>query len=164
MTNFKLTGKDIEKIKEFEGVRLTAYKAVPTEKYYTIGAGHYGRDVSKGMTITEQQAKELLAKDLVAFEAGVNELGVCKSQDEYVALVDFAYNCGMSALRKSTLLSYIKQGKTQLMIIRQFMAWTKSGGRVLNGLVKRRQWEAERFVGKPIYKSADDGKWYIRKS
>lgn len=163
MTNFKLRDEDIDCIKQFEGLRLTAYKAVASEKYYSIGYGHYGRDVAKGMTITEAKAKELLARDLVSFEAGVNELGVCKTQGEYVALVDFAYNCGMKSLRTSTLLKYIKGNTTQLLIARQFMVWVRSGGKVLNGLVKRRQWEAERYIGKPIYK-ADDGKWYIKKT
>lgn len=164
MTRYELTDTDIDNIKRFEGLSLTAYKADASEKFYTIGFGHYGRDVRKGQKITEAQAVELLRKDLVAFEAGVNELGVCRSHDEYVALVDFAYNLGMNALRGSTLLKYIRQGKTQLLIIREFMRWVHCGGKVLQGLVKRRKWEAERYVGKTIYQSENDLKWYIKKS
>ena len=58
------SNKGIELIKSFEGIRLVAYKAVPTEKYWTIGYGHYGADVTSGMAITVEQATELLRNDL----------------------------------------------------------------------------------------------------
>ncbi len=58
----------IKKIKEFEGLSLKAYKPVPTEKFYTIGYGHYGADVKKNQVITEKQAEELLRKDLVVLK------------------------------------------------------------------------------------------------
>ena len=55
----------INLIKQFEGVRLTAYKAIPEEPYYTIGYGHYGADVYQGMTITQTQADAYLKTDLM---------------------------------------------------------------------------------------------------
>lgn len=163
MAKFKLTDNDIDCIKQFEGLRLTAYKAAASEKYHTIGYGHYGSDVSKGMVITESEAKGLLKKDLASTETAINGLDVCKSQDEYLALVDFTFNCGIGNLRKSTLLKYIRRNSTDLLIAREFMKWTRSGGKVLKGLVKRRKWEAERFTGKEIYQDADTLKWFVRK-
>ena len=52
----KLSDKGLQLIKQFEGCRLKAYKCIITEKYYTIGYGHYGADVKKDMTITMEQA------------------------------------------------------------------------------------------------------------
>lgn len=138
----------LEKLKGFEGLSLKACKAVKTEKYYTIGYGHYGADVKKGAVITEEQAEELLRKDLKKFETFVNGLGVCRKQCQFDALVDFAYNAGMEALRKSTLLKYIRAGKGEAAIRGEFAKWVYSGGKKLGGLVKRRAWEADRFFGK----------------
>lgn len=164
MTRYKLADKDIDHIKKFEGLSLKACKAVSTEKYWTIGYGHYGSDVTRGMTITEAQAKQLLARDLVKFEAGINELDVCQSQEQYLALVDFAYNCGIAALKKSTLLKYIRHNATDLMIAREFMAWVRSGGVVLKGLVNRRKWEAETYTGREIYRDEKTQKWMLKKN
>ena len=61
-------------IKQFEGCRLTAYKAVSTEKYYTIGWGHYGSDVYEGMTITQAQADAYLVQDVASSQRAVNTL------------------------------------------------------------------------------------------
>lgn len=57
----KLDKKGLDLIKSFEGCKLKAYKCVPTEKYYTIGYGHYGKDVKPGMVINSKQAEELLS-------------------------------------------------------------------------------------------------------
>ena len=135
----------MEKLKSFEGLSLKACKAVKTEKYYTIGYGHYGADVKKGAVITKEQAEELLRKDLKKFETFVNGLGVCKKQCQFDALVDFSYNAGIDALRKSTLLKYIRAGKGEAAIRGEFAKWVYSGGKKLGGLVKRRAWEADRY-------------------
>lgn len=145
MTDFKLTSEDIDCIKVFEGLRLTAYKAAASERYYSIGYGHYGRDVKRGMRITQEEATELLRRDLVKFEAGVNELGVCRTQGQYVALVDFAFNLGMGSLASSTLLKKIKANAPKDEIRAQFRRWVYCKGKVLRGLVRRREWEAERY-------------------
>ena len=138
----------IKKIKEFEGLSLKAYKPVPTEKFYTIGYGHYGADVKKNQVITEKQAEELLRKDLEKFEAYVNNLGVCKKQFCFDALVDFVFNLGTAALGRSTLLKYIRAGKPEQYIRGEFVKWVNSGGVPLKGLKVRRQWEADRYFGK----------------
>lgn len=136
----------IDALKQFEGLRLKAYKAVKTEKYFTIGYGHYGSDVMPGTVITEPEAERLLRLDLQKTEQYVNSLGVCKTQGQYDALVDFAYNCGISALAKSMLLKKIRTGAKTCDIQAEFRRWNKSGGKVLPGLTKRREWEARRWA------------------
>ena len=69
----KTSQNGINLIKSFEGCRLQAYKAVPTEKYWTIGYGHYGADVKQGMVITQGRADAYLVSDLGRFEAKVNK-------------------------------------------------------------------------------------------
>ena len=147
MTQYKSSDTLINAIKSFEGCRLIAYKPTQwTEKYHTIGYGHYGADVKPGMEITESEADELLRSDLSKFEIYVNKLGVCKSQGQFDALVDFSFNCGISALAKSTLLKKIRAGDKTADIQAEFRRWNKSGGKVLPGLTKRREWEARRWA------------------
>lgn len=148
MTHYKLTQPDIDRIKQFEGLRTKAYKPVPTEKYYTIGYGHYGADVKPAMVITEQRAEELLVKDISKFQSYVNNLGVCTTYPQFAALVDFSFNLGTSALSTSTLLKKIRAKASETEIRNQFSRWVYSGGTKLPGLVKRRQWEADRFFEK----------------
>ena len=138
----------IRKIKEFEGLSLKAYKPVPTEKFYTIGYGHYGADVKANQVITEKEAESLLRKDLEKFEDYVNKLDVCKRYSEFASLVDFTFNLGTAALGRSTLLKYIRQGKAEQYIRGEFAKWVNSKGMRLKGLVIRRQWEADRYYGK----------------
>lgn len=148
MTNYKLEERDIAQIKSFEGLRTKAYKPVKSEKFYTIGYGHYGADVRAGMVITEEEAEKLLKKDICKFEVYVNSTGVCKKYCEFAALVDFAFNLGTSALATSTLLKKIKDGADENAIRYQFSRWAYSNGKKLPGLVKRRKWDADRYFGK----------------
>lgn len=142
----KLSNNGLALIKSFEGVRLTAYKAVSTEQYYTIGYGHYGPDVKKDMKITQAQADAYLKSDVARFEKAVNEnVKVPINQNQFDALVSFTYNCGVGALQRSTLLELLNQGKYE-EAAHQFDVWIKSGNKVLNGLVKRRAKEKELFL------------------
>ena len=135
----------LNKIIEFEGCKLTAYKC--PAGVWTIGVGHT-KGVKQGQTITKAQAISLLKGDLLPCENYVNNLGVCKTQGEFDAIVDFAFNLGTAALGRSTLLKYIRQGKPEQYIRGEFAKWVKSGGKTLAGLVKRRAWEADRYFGK----------------
>lgn len=136
----------INLIKSFEGLRTKAYKAVPTEKYYTIGYGHYGADVRSNQVISEKQAEEMLRDDVQAFVNGVNaSLKVKVNQNQFDALVSFAYNVGLGAFRSSSLLEYLNDGKFTLAA-NEFPRWNKSGGKVYDGLVKRRAQEKELFL------------------
>ena len=135
----------LNKIIDFEGCKLTAYKC--PAGVWTIGVGHT-RGVKQGQKITEAQAISLLKGDLLPCENYVNNLGVCKTQGQFDALVDFCFNLGTGALGRSTLLKYIRQGKAEQYIRGEFAKWVKSGGKTLAGLVKRRAWEADRYFGK----------------
>ena len=135
----------INKIIEFEGCKLTAYKC--PAGVWTIGVGHT-KGVKQGQTITEAQAMSLLKGDLLPCENYVNNLGVCKTQGQFDSLVSFSFNLGTAALGRSTLLKYIRQGKAEQYIRGEFAKWVKSGGKTLAGLVKRRAWEADRYFGK----------------
>lgn len=142
----KLSNIGLALIKSFEGVRLTAYKAVSAEQYYTIGYGHYGPDVKKDMKITQTQADAYLKADVARFEKAVNDyVKVPLNQNQFDALVSFTYNCGAGALQRSTLLELLNQGKYE-EAADQFDLWNKSGNTVLAGLVKRRAKEKELFL------------------
>ena len=135
----------LNKIIDFEGCKLTAYKC--PAGVWTIGVGHT-KGVKQGQKITEAQAISLLKGDLLPCEKYVNDLGVCKTQGQFDALVDFCFNLGTGALGRSALLKFIRQGKAEQYIRGEFAKWVKSGGKTLAGLVKRRAWEADRYFGK----------------
>ena len=135
----------INKIIEFEGCKLTAYKC--PAGVWTIGVGHT-KGVKQGQTITKAQAISLLKGDLLPCENYVNNLGVCKTQGQFDALMDFSFNLGTAALGRSTLLKYIRAKKPEQYIREEFAKWVNSNGMRLKGLVIRRQWEADRYFGK----------------
>ena len=88
-------------IKNNEGVRLKAYKAVPTEKYWTIGYGHSGSDVTEGMVITAERAEELLKSDLARFERYVERYcTIPLTENRNAALVSYTYNRGPGGMRQ----------------------------------------------------------------
>lgn len=146
----------LELIKSFESCKLTAYKAVSTEKYYTIGWGHYGPDVYEGMTITQERADQLLAQDVAEFSGYVNNFSktnkIDLNQNQFDALVSFTYNVGTAWMSKSTIKTYLVNGidqYTDAQITDAFLMWNKSGGQVLAGLTRRRKAEAALFLKKP---------------
>ena len=144
-----INDKGIALIKSFEGLRLKAYKAIPTEKYYTIGYGHYGADVKEGQTITEAEAEALLRADLKKYEAKVNKYSTYNWTDnEFSALVSFAYNVGnIDGLTK-------KGERTKDEIIKIWPTYNKAGGKVLSGLSKRRTEEIKLFTTKSKLESS----------
>ena len=135
----------LNKIIDFEGCKLTAYKC--PAGVWTIGVGHT-KGVKQGQTITEAQAMSLLKGDLLPCENYVNNLGVCKTQGQFDAIVDFVFNLGTAALGRSTLLKYIRAKKPEQYIREEFAKWVNSKGMRLKGLVIRRAWEADRYYGK----------------
>lgn len=137
-----MTKRGLDLIKSYEQCRLTAYKAVSTEKYLTIGWGHYGADVRSGQTITQAEADALFLKDLQKFEMEVMRFeSIYKWTDnEYSALVSFAYNVGsIDQLTASGT-------RSKSVIADKIMLYNKSGGKVLEGLTKRRKSERELFL------------------
>lgn len=136
----------ISKLKEFEGLSLVAYKPMKAERWWTIGYGHSAGDVRAGMRITKEKAEELLRRDLFFVEKFVNGIPKVQTQGQFDALVSFTYNVGVGKLNASTLLKKIMHDASTIEIQREFMKWVYSGGKKLDGLVKRRRWEAERWA------------------
>ena len=133
-------------IKNFESCKLTAYKADKSEKYYTIGWGHYGVDVKKDMKISKETADKLFRNDIKYFESCVNSSVKVKiTQSMFNALVSFTYNVGHGNLKKSSLLKYVNK-KQFKKASNEFNKWNKCGGKVLKGLVKRRELERIEFL------------------
>ena len=133
----------IQRLKKFEQLRLTAYQ--DAKGVWTIGYGHTG-GVRKGDRISEVQAEAFLRNDLQTAEKYVQTIARVVTQGQFDALVDFAFNCGVGALKTSTLLQYIQSGRKTWEIQEQFLRWVNSGGKKLGGLVTRRIWEANRWT------------------
>ncbi len=132
----------LKQIKEFEGCRLEAYQ--DAAGVWTIGYGHT-YNVSPGDKISQYYADEMLKKDIEIAERNVRALGVCKTQAQLDALVDFAFNLGIGKLKASTLLQVIKASMPREIIIKEFRRWVYANGQRMKGLVQRRNWEAQRF-------------------
>lgn len=139
----KTSEEAIRAIKGFEGIRLSAYRC--PGGVWTIGYGHT-KGVREGMTCTETEADRWLREDLEEAERDVTALGVCEGQGQFDALVDFTFNLGIGSLRRSALLRCIRRGDGDAVIGRQFRRWVYSGKRKLQGLVRRREWDAKRWT------------------
>ena len=133
----------IKKITEFEGFSNTAYRC-PAGKW-TCGIGHTS-GVTATTTCTRKEAEQWLKEDLAPVEAYVNTIEQVRTQGQFDALVDFAYNLGLGNLKSSTLLRKIKEGAPTGDIQEQFRRWVYAGGKKLKGLVRRREWEAQRWA------------------
>ncbi len=137
----KISEQGVALIKSFESCKLTAYKALSTEKHYTIGWGHYGADVKAGQTISQDEADALFLSDLQRFVKYTNTYTktLTLNQNQFDALVSFCYNCGPGTLKK------LVSGRTVEEIAEHITDYTKSKGKVIAGLVRRRQEEKELF-------------------
>ena len=140
----KTSPAGIALIQQFEGRRLEAYKC--PAGIWTIGYGHTSAagapDVKPGMTITKQEANDILVRDLVKYENAVDRLvKVPLTQNQFDALVSFTFNVGEGALAKSTLLKKLNAGNYDA-VPAELMKWTRGGGKELPGLVRRRRAEA----------------------
>lgn len=139
----KASNQLIEKIKEFEGLRLRAYRDAVGKP--TIGYGHT-LGVKMGQRITELQAEEMLRQDLWVAGRFANTMKEINTQGRYDAVVSFIFNLGVGSFKRSTLYRRILRHAPDKMIQAEFRRWTHSGGKVLSGLVKRREWEAKRWT------------------
>lgn len=131
----KASEKAYSLIRQFEGLRLTAYKC--PAGVWTIGYGHTS-GVVQGIAITKEQAEECLRQDIATAENIVN--AECRNlrQCQFDALVSFVFNVGGRNFRKSTLLKKIKANPDDNSIMDEFLRWVYSKGVVLPGLQKRR--------------------------
>lgn len=134
-------GRDL--IKKWEGLRLKPYQDIVG--VWTVGWGHTGPDVIPGQEITQTEAEILLDDDLQKFEAGVYQMVTASmNENQYAALVSFAYNLGLHALEGSTLLKRFNDGDT-IGASEEFLKWNHAGGKVVAGLTARRQSEKDLF-------------------
>ncbi len=147
----------IEMIKHHEGVRYTAYRC--PARLWTIGVGHVidpmharvpfadrlSLDLSHDWArrLSEAEVDDILAKDLARFEAGVDRLCPKTTPGQRGALVSFAFNVGLGNLQRSGLRMKHNRGDD---VADEFMKWTKAGGKVLPGLVKRRKDELALYL------------------
>lgn len=136
--------KGIDLIKSFEGLRLNSYQ--DSVNVWTIGFGTT-RGIGPGMTITNDQAEQMLMKDIARFEPEVERLvKVPLNQHQWDALLSFVYNVGSMNLGTSTLLKLLN-ARDYAGAAEQLPRWNKAGGKVLNGLIKRRAAERRMFAG-----------------
>lgn len=146
MDSIKGTFTDL--IKQFEGLKLQAYKDVAG--IWTIGYGltRYpdGTKVKQGDKITQQQAEAYFQETLQKFAQGVEDSIKTKvNNNQFAALVSFAYNVGLNAFKESTLLKLVNENPNNPAIEAQFMRWVNAGGRPVQGLVNRRRHEANLY-------------------
>jgi lysozyme len=148
--------RGLELIKHFESLFLKAYR--DEVGVWTIGWGHTGLvhedgTVYKGRVITKHEAEELLRHDMHYFEKKVEALlepGIELTDDQFSALVSFAFNVGDGNLAKSTLLRKLNSGDIE-GAANEFKRWNRAGGQVLKGLTRRRLSEENLFRGKTDY-------------
>ena len=145
----RMSAAGLAVVKEFEGLKLTAYKCPAA--VWTVGYGHTSAAgnpiVTPDLVISNAEAEQILERDMVQYEDGVRKfVKVELTQNQFDALVDFAYNAGVGALQKSTLLKKVNAGKFD-EVPAEFMKWTKGGGKELPGLVRRRRAEVKLWRG-----------------
>lgn len=141
----RINNKGLELIKKYEGCRLLAYKC--PAGVWTIGYGHTA-GVKSGMAITKVDAERLLLQDIKRFEEGVEALvKVPLTSNQFSALVSFAFNCGLAALRSSTLLKKLNAGDLN-GAAREILRWDKVNKKPVEGLTKRRKEEQKLFLTK----------------
>ena len=143
----KISTAGINLICGFEGLKLKAYD--DGVGVWTIGFGTTiypnGIKVKKGDTCTTEQAKAYMAHDLKKFESAVNSaVTVSINQNQFDALVSLAYNIGTSGFKNSTLVKKLNAGDIRGASA-QFNVWNKGGGKVMQGLVNRRDVERKLF-------------------
>ncbi len=125
----------VDLIKVFEGLHLTPYLC--PAGVWSIGYGHT-RTVRSAMQITEAQADQLLDEDLSLFERAVSRLvTVPLTDNQFSALVCFAFNVGVGNLEASTLLRLLNRGWYE-QVPAQLMRWNRVKGEAMGGLSRRR--------------------------
>lgn len=145
----KINKAGIDLIKSFEGFRLKVYK--DAVGFNTVGWGHLvlpEDNLQFNDIITQQQADDLLIKDLEKFEQGVSKLlKVRVTENQFSAMVSLAFNIGLQAFAKSSVLRYINTGYP-VLAGQRILLFNKAGGKVLNGLVRRREAEKKLYETK----------------
>ena len=159
----KVSDKCIQMIRHHEGVRFRPYRCPAS--LHTIGVGHvlyadqaklpldqrgaYQLRPEDNRVFSAEEVDGILRSDLARFERGVAiQCPVSLTQGQFDALVSFSFNCGLGTLQRSTLRQKLLRGETE-DAAQELLKYTIGGGRVLPGLVKRRQDERAVFLGTP---------------
>lgn len=145
-----VSNNGISLIKKFEGCRLTSYQDVG--KVWTVGWGSTGPHIGQGLTISQAQADAWLREDVDKFAVGVADaLKVSVNQNQFDALVSFAYNVGLGALRSSTLLKLLNDKADANVVASEFLKWVNVDGVPYDGLKNRRNAEKGLFLTKVLH-------------
>jgi lysozyme len=144
-----ISAKALALIKEFEGFRAQAYRdpvGIVTIGYGTTGSAGVGITPKMGDTITEAQASEYLMRAVDKFSVSIKlKLTRPATPEQFGAMVSLAYNIGPGAFAKSSVLKRFNAGDIQ-GAADAFLMWNKAGGKVLNGLTRRREAERALFL------------------
>ena len=141
----KTSEEGLALIKKFEGLELSAYQC--SAGVWTIGYGHT-KDVNKDDVWSESHAEYMLEIELEEYEGYINKhVEVALSQHQFDALVSWVYNLGPANLKSSTMLKVLNSGDYE-GVPAQIKRWNKAGGKVLQGLIRRREAEALLFMGR----------------
>ena len=144
-TSMEISQEGLSLIKKFEACKLQSYKCAAG--VWTIGYGSTN-GIEEGMEISQERADMLLLEDVEVFEKAVNELvEVPLEQNQFDSLISWTFNLGPTNLKNSTLLKVLNN-KNYDEVPTQIKRWNKAGGKVLQGLIRRREAEALLFEGK----------------
>ena len=161
----KASAASIKMVKHHEGVRTRPYRCPAL--LWTVGVGHVidpshaavkyeersSLPIPAGWdrTLTMDEVDAILAQDLAKFERGVPRLcpAALGHQGRFDALVSFAFNVGLGSLQRSSLRMKTNRGEFE-EAADEFLKWTKAGGRVLPGLVKRRRDERALYMAEGL--------------
>ena len=143
--NMNISQEGLSLIKKFEGVEYNAYKCAAG--VWTIGYGHTA-GVKEGDLVCQREAEEILDQDIKEFEGYVKDsVTVDLDQNQFDALVSWVFNLGPANLKASTMLKVLNSSDFD-NVPAQIKRWNKAGGKVLEGLIRRREAEALLFEGK----------------
>jgi len=144
-TNMKISQEGLSLIKKFEGCELKAYKCAAG--VWTKGYGST-KGVKEGDTLTQEEADDLLLHEMDEYEGYVlDAVEMPMSQHQFDAMVSWTFNLGPSNLKASTMLKVLNNGAYE-DVPAQIKRWNKANGKVLEGLIRRREAEALLFEGK----------------
>lgn len=140
----QISQKGLDILKEFEGLRLEAYRC--SAGVWTIGYG-WTQNVKRGDVWTREKAEHMLLEGVKPYEKAVQEaVGDAKtSQNQYDAMVSLCYNIGPGNFKKSSVARLHREGK-YAQAAAAFMMWVKGGGKIIGGLIKRRNKEKALYL------------------
>ena len=143
-----ISAEGLSLIKKFEGCELKAYCS--DANVLTIGYG-VTKGVTEDMEISQEEAESLLQEEMHEYEGYINDMvKVPLEQHQFDAMVSWVFNLGSGNLSSSTLLKKLNNSEYD-EVPAQIRRWNKAGGKVLDGLIRRREAEAKMFMNEDWY-------------